>query len=121
MRRVAVFGPSQAAARLETSKAYAKAFMDRHGVPTARARDLPHAGGGRAAVAAFGLPVVLKADGLAAGKGVTVAATTAEALEAVEAAMRQGAFGAAGGIVVVEECLVGHEVSFFVLCDGAGA
>ncbi len=114
----AVFGPSQAAARLETSKAFSKAFMDRHGVPTARARICTTAEEAEAAVAAFGAPVVVKADGLAAGKGVTVAATTAEALEAVDAAMRQGAFGAAGTTVVVEECLVGPEVSFFVLCDG---
>jgi len=113
-----VFGPSQAAARLETSKAYSKAFMDRHGVPTARARICTTAEEAEAAVAAFGAPVVVKADGLAAGKGVTVAATMAEALEAVDVAMRQGAFGAAGTTVVVEECLVGPEVSFFVLCDG---
>ncbi len=114
----AVFGPSQAAARLETSKAFAKAFMDRHGVPTARARICTTPEDAEAAVAAFGAPVVVKADGLAAGKGVTVAPTTAEALEAVDAAMRQGAFGPAGATVVVEECLEGPEVSFFVLCDG---
>src|SRR6188768_1441050 len=70
-----VFGPSQAAARLETSKAYSKAFMERHGVPTARARICTTAEEAEAAVAAFGAPVVIKADGLAAGKGVTVAAT----------------------------------------------
>ena len=115
---VAVFGPSQAAARLETSKAFSKAFMERHGVPTARARICTTRREAEAAVAAFGAPVVVKADGLAAGKGVTVAATMAEALDAVDAAMRQGAFGDAGSIVVVEECLVGPEVSFFVLCDG---
>jgi phosphoribosylamine--glycine ligase len=115
---VPVFGPSQAAAQLETSKAFSKAFMERHGVPTARARICTTAADAEAAVAAFGAPVVVKADGLAAGKGVTVATTVAEALAAVDAAMRQGAFGAAGSIVVVEECLVGPEVSFFVLCDG---
>lgn len=115
---LAVFGPSQAAARLETSKAFSKAFMERHGVPTARARICSTPEQAEAAVAAFGAPVVVKADGLAAGKGVTVAATTAEALEAVDAAMRQSAFGTAGATVVVEECLVGPEVSFFVLCDG---
>ena len=115
---VAVFGPSQAAARLETSKAFSKAFMERHGVPTARARICTTAEDAEAAVAAFGAPVVIKADGLAAGKGVTVATTPAEALAAVDAAMRQDAFGAAGSIVVVEECLAGPEVSFFVLCDG---
>jgi phosphoribosylamine--glycine ligase len=115
---LAVFGPSQAAARLETSKAFSKAFMERHGVPTARARICSTPEEAEAAVAAFGAPVVVKADGLAAGKGVTVAATTAEALEAIDAAMRQSAFGTAGTTVVVEECLVGPEVSFFVLCDG---
>jgi phosphoribosylamine--glycine ligase len=114
----AVFGPSQAAARLETSKAYSKAFMERHGVPTARARICDTADQADAAVAAFGAPVVVKADGLAAGKGVTVATTVEEALAAVDAAMRQGTFGAAGSTVVIEECLVGPEVSFFALCDG---
>ena len=115
---IPVFGPSQAAAQLETSKAFSKAFMERHGVPTARARICTSAADAEAAVAAFGAPVVIKADGLAAGKGVTVATTMAEALGAVDAAMRQDAFGAAGSVVVVEECLVGPEVSFFVLCDG---
>ncbi len=115
---IAVFGPSQAAARLETSKAFSKAFMERHGVPTARARICTTVEAAEAAVAEFGAPVVVKADGLAAGKGVTVAATVAEALAAVDAAMRQASFGTAGSIVVVEECLVGPEVSFFALCDG---
>ncbi len=115
---IPVFGPSQAAARLETSKAFSKAFMERHGVPTARARICTSAEEAEEAVAAFGAPVVVKADGLAAGKGVTVAATVAEALAAVDAAMRQASFGAAGTVVVVEECLVGPEVSFFALCDG---
>ncbi len=118
---LAVFGPSQAAARLETSKAFSKAFMERHGVPTAKARICATAEDADAAIAAFGAPVVVKADGLAAGKGVTVAATTAEAREAVDAAMRRGTFGAAGATVVVEECLVGPEVSFFALCDGTCA
>jgi phosphoribosylamine--glycine ligase len=113
-----VFGPSQAAARLETSKAFSKAFMERHGVPTAKARICATADEAEAAVRAFGAPVVVKADGLAAGKGVTVAATLDEALEAVDAVMRQGAFGAAGSTVVVEECLTGPEVSYFVICDG---
>jgi phosphoribosylamine--glycine ligase len=114
-----VFGPSQAAARLETSKAFSKAFMERHGVPTARARICATPEDAEAAVAAFGAPVVVKADGLAAGKGVTVAASVAEAREAIDAAMRHGTFGAAGSTVVVEECLTGPEVSFFVICDGA--
>ncbi len=118
---LAVFGPSQAAARLETSKAFSKAFMERHGVPTARARICSTPEDADTAIDAFGAPVVVKADGLAAGKGVTVAATTAEAREAVDAAMRRGTFGAAGATVVVEECLVGPEVSFFALCDGTRA
>ncbi|BCS31321.1 phosphoribosylamine--glycine ligase [Luteitalea sp. TBR-22] len=116
-----VFGPSQDAARLETSKAFSKAFMDRHGVPTARARICTTADEAEVAVRAFGAPVVVKADGLAAGKGVTVAATLDEALAAVDAAMRQGAFGAAGSTVVVEECLTGPEVSYFAVCDGTRA
>jgi phosphoribosylamine--glycine ligase len=113
-----VFGPSQAAARLETSKAFSKAFMERHGVPTATARICRTPAEADAAVHAFGAPVVIKADGLAAGKGVTVATTVADALAAVDAAMRHGAFGSAGETVVVEECLTGPEVSFFALCDG---
>ncbi len=117
-RGAAVFGPSQAAARLETSKAFSKAFMERHGIPTARARICRTPDEADEAVEAFGAPVVVKADGLAAGKGVTVATTTAEAREAVDAAMRRQAFGGAGSTVVVEECLAGPEVSFFVLCDG---
>ncbi len=114
----AVFGPSRAAARLETSKAFSKAFMERHGIPTAGARICRTPEEADEAVEAFGAPVVVKADGLAAGKGVTVATTTAEAREAVDAAMRRQAFGGAGSTVVVEECLTGPEVSFFVLCDG---
>ena len=114
-----VFGPSKAAAALETSKAFSKAFMERHGIPTARARICTTPAQAVEAVRSFGAPVVVKADGLAAGKGVTVAATLEEALEAVDAAMGQGAFGEAGATLVVEECLAGPEVSFFVLCDGA--
>lgn len=114
----AVFGPSQAAAQLETSKAFSKAFMERHGVPTAKARICHRPEEAEAAVEAFGAPVVVKADGLAAGKGVTVATTVQEARDAIDTAMRQGTFGAAGNTVVVEECLTGPEVSFFVLCDG---
>ena len=117
-RGLAVFGPSRAAAQLETSKAFSKAFMERHAVPTARAHICQTVEQAEAAIQAFGAPVVVKADGLAAGKGVTVATTLDEARDAVDAAMRHGAFGEAGAIVVVEECLTGPEVSFFVLCDG---
>ncbi|MCE2542794.1 MAG: phosphoribosylamine--glycine ligase [Acidobacteria bacterium] len=115
-----LFGPRKAAARLESSKVYAKRFMARHGIPTARFRVCDTADAALAAVAgeAFGFPVVVKADGLAAGKGVTVAPDRATAEAAVRAAMVDGRFGAAGSSVVIEECLAGEEASFFVLCDG---
>ena len=119
----AVFGPTAAAARLETSKAFAKAFMARHRVPTARfhtadsldaalrlVRDEP-----------FGFPIVLKADGLAAGKGVVVADDRPVAEAALRAMMADRRFGAAGDRVVIEECLTGPEVSFFVVSDGRRA
>src|SRR5262249_10231844 len=119
----AIVGPVAAVAALECSKAFAKDFMQRHGVPTARfvvANDLDTA---LAAVSGrdFGFPVVVKADGLAAGKGVVIAADRAEAEQAVRAAMEDRQFGAAGSRLVIEECLTGPEVSFFVLCDGARA
>ena len=115
-----LFGPCKAAARLESSKVYAKRFMARHGIPTARFRVCDTADAALAAVAgeAFGFPVVVKADGLAAGKGVTVAPDRETAEAAVRAAMVDGRFGAAGSSVVIEECLAGEEASFFVLCDG---
>jgi phosphoribosylamine--glycine ligase len=117
------FGPTCAAAALETSKAFAKAFMARHGVPTARfhtAGSLDEAlsviGSGE-----FGFPVVLKADGLAAGKGVVVAEDRAAADAAVRAVMSEKKFGAAGDRLVIEECLSGPEVSMFFVCDGGRA
>lgn len=118
-----LLGPTAAAARLETSKAFAKAFMERHRVPTARFHTAESAEDALAVVrgGSFGLPVVLKADGLAAGKGVVIAHTLAEAEEAIAAAMTGGRFGRAGERLVIEECLVGPEVSFFVLCDGERA
>ena len=118
-----LLGPTAAAARLETSKAFAKAFMARHNVPTARFHTAESAADALAVVRSgdFGFPVVLKADGLAAGKGVVIAANVAEAEEAVVAAMTGGRFGRAGERLVIEECLVGPEVSFFVLCDGTRA
>jgi phosphoribosylamine--glycine ligase len=118
-----IFGPPRAAAQLECSKAFAKGFMARHGIPTARYRVCDSSAEARAAVASgeFGLPVVLKADGLAAGKGVVVATTAAEAEAAIRAAMDEAQFGAAGARLVVEECLIGPEVSFFALCDGTRA
>lgn len=115
------FGPTRAAARLETSKAFAKAFMQRHGVPTARFAVCDDLAAARQAVDAFGIPVVLKADGLAAGKGVVVATDRETALAAIDAAMIRRDFGEAGTTLVVEECLTGPEASFFALCDGARA
>ncbi len=118
-----LFGPTAAAAQLETSKAFAKAFMARHGIPTAtfhtaetEADALQVVRSGR-----FGWPVVLKADGLAAGKGVVIAGDLAEAEEAIAAAMSGGRFGTAGHRLVIEECLTGPEVSFFVVSDGTRA
>jgi phosphoribosylamine--glycine ligase len=118
-----VFGPPRAAAQLECSKVFAKGFMARHGIPTARYRVCDSSVDARALVASgqFGFPVVLKADGLAAGKGVVVAADAAEADAAIRAAMDEAQFGAAGARLVVEECLTGPEVSFFALCDGTRA
>jgi phosphoribosylamine--glycine ligase len=118
-----IFGPPRAAAQLECSKVFAKGFMARHGIPTARYRVCESSAAARALIASgeFGFPVVLKADGLAAGKGVVVAATAAEAEEAIRAAMDERQFGAAGARLVIEECLTGPEVSFFALCDGARA
>jgi phosphoribosylamine--glycine ligase len=115
-----LLGPTAAAAQLETSKAFAKAFMARHGVPTARFHTCNSAEEALATVrsGSFGFPVVLKADGLAAGKGVVIAQTLDDAEEAIAAAMVGGRFGEAGHRLVVEECLSGPELSFFVLSDG---
>jgi phosphoribosylamine--glycine ligase len=115
-----LLGPTAAAAQLETSKAFAKAFMARHQVPTARFHTAESAVDALEVVrsGAFGFPVVLKADGLAAGKGVVVAPDLAIAEDAIAAAMTGGRFGRAGERLVIEECLVGPEVSFFVLSDG---
>jgi phosphoribosylamine--glycine ligase len=116
-------GPTAAAAQLESSKAFAKSFMARHGVPTARFRTCDTAADALASVQSgeFGFPIVLKADGLAAGKGVVIAEDRAEAEAAVNAAMTDRRFGKAGERLVIEECLSGPEVSFFVLCDGTHA
>jgi phosphoribosylamine--glycine ligase len=118
-----VLGPPRAAAQLECSKVFAKGFMARHGIPTARYRVCDSSVAAREVIASgeFGFPVVLKADGLAAGKGVVVAADRAEADAAIRAAMDEGQFGAAGARLVIEECLAGPEVSFFALCDGTRA
>ena len=118
-----IFGPVRAAARLECSKAFAKTFMGRHGVPTARYRVCGSAAEARATVGTgeFGFPVVLKVDGLAAGKGVVVAVNASEAEAAIKTAMEDRQFGDAGTPLVIEECLEGPEVSFFALCDGTRA
>jgi len=118
-----LFGPTRAGAALESSKAFAKAFMARHNVPTPRFHISSSLDDALACVRSgeFGFPVVLKADGLAAGKGVVIADDRAAAEAAVVAAMRDRRFGAAGDRLVVEECLTGSEVSFFVLSDGARA
>jgi phosphoribosylamine---glycine ligase len=118
-----LLGPSAGAARLETSKAFAKAFMARHDVPTARFRTTRSLDEALNVVRSgeFGMPVVLKADGLAAGKGVVIAQHRDEAEAALTAAMRDARFGEAGKTIVIEECLTGPEVSFFLICDGTGA
>ena len=115
-----LFGPTAAASRLESSKAFAKAFMARHGVPTARFRTCGSLDEGLAVLRSgeFGLPVVLKVDGLAAGKGVVVAEDDRTAEAALTSAMGEHKFGAAGDRLVIEECLTGPEVSFFLVCDG---
>jgi len=122
-RGLPLFGPTASAARLESSKAFAKAFMARHGVPTARFKTCESHDEAIQVIRSgeFGIPVVLKADGLAAGKGVVVATTQAEAESAVTAAMAESRFGAAGHRLVIEECLTGPEVSFFVISDGTRA
>jgi len=118
-----LFGPTAAAARLESSKAFAKAFMARHGVPTARFRICESLDEALESVRRdeLGVPVVLKADGLAAGKGVVIAEDRAAAERAITDAMRERKFGAAGDRMVIEECMTGPEVSFFVISDGARA
>jgi len=114
---IRAFGPSREAARLEGSKGYTKDLSAEAGIPTAAYRRFNEPEAAKAYVREHGAPIVIKADGLAAGKGVTVAETVAAALAAVEECF-SGAFGAAGAEVVVEDCLVGEEASFFALSDG---
>jgi len=113
-----IFGPTRAAAQLESSKDFAKAFMTRHGVPTASYRTFADAAMAHAYVEETGAPVVIKADGLAAGKGVVVAMGLAEAHAAIDAMLVDNAMGDAGARVVVEEFLTGEEASFIVMVDG---
>jgi len=116
-----IFGPVRAAAQLEASKDFAKQFMVRHGLPTARHATFSKAAEARAYVEKQGAPIVIKADGLAAGKGVVVAATAAEAKAAIDLMLVQNKLGDAGARVVVEEFLEGEEASFIVMADGAHA
>jgi phosphoribosylamine---glycine ligase len=118
---IAAFGPSAAAAVLEGSKAFMKDLCAREKIPTAAYRRFSDAAAAKAYIAARGAPIVVKADGLAAGKGVVVAASVAEAQAAVDAALAEGRFGAAGAEIVVEECLAGEEASFFALVDAENA
>jgi phosphoribosylamine--glycine ligase len=115
---VAVFGPSRAAAQLEASKSFAKEFMARHGIPTAGFQVFESLEAARAHVRSSGGPCVVKADGLAAGKGVAVCDGAADAEAALEEIMGERRFGEAGARVVVEERLVGEEVSYYAITDG---
>ena len=118
---IACCGPSAAAARLEGSKSFTKEICDAAGIPTALWERFDDPAAARAFVRRRGAPIVVKADGLAGGKGVVVAASVAEAEEAIAAFMEHKRHGAAGASVVIEECLVGEEVSLFALCDGKHA
>jgi phosphoribosylamine--glycine ligase len=117
---VRVFGPSGKAAQLEGSKGFTKDLCAKYGIPTGAYQRFNNAPKAKAYVRSQGAPIVVKADGLAAGKGVTVAMTVAEALEAIDDCF-EGAFGDAGAEVVVEAFLEGEEASFFCLCDGKTA
>lgn len=115
---IAVFGPQKSAAALEGSKAHSKIFMRRHGIPTAAFEVFDSADNAKAYVRAAERPMVIKADGLAGGKGVVVAETVDEACAAIDDCMVHARFGQAGARVVIEECLQGQEVSFHVISDG---
>ncbi len=113
-----IFGATKAAAQLESSKDFAKSFMARHGIPSAQSRTFEDAAAARAYVSQQGAPIVVKADGLAAGKGVVVAQSVAEAHAAIDAMLVGHSLGAAGARVVVEAFLEGEEASFIVMADG---
>ena len=113
-----IFGPTQAAAQLESSKDFAKHFMARHHIPTAAFGTFVNAANAHAYIDKHGAPIVVKADGLAAGKGVVVATTVQEAHAAVDAMLSGNTMGEAGHRVVIEECLIGEEASFIVMVDG---
>ena len=120
-RGLRIFGPSGAAAQLEASKDFAKAFMQRHAIPTPQSRTFTVATAAREYVRSRGAPIVIKADGLAAGKGVVVAQTVSQALEAIDQMLVLGKLGAAGARILVEDFLEGEEASFIVMCDGEHA
>ena len=113
-----IFGPTQKAAQLESSKDFAKRFMQRHGIPTARYATFTDARAARAYIDHHGAPIVIKADGLAAGKGVVVATTAREAHEAIDMMLAGNKLGDAGHRVVIEEFMAGEEASFIVMVDG---
>jgi len=117
-RGLKIFGPTKEAAQLESSKDFAKAFMQRHGIPTAKYQTFADAAQAHAYVDANGAPIVIKADGLAAGKGVVVAMTLDEAHQAVDHMLSDNRLGDAGARIVIEEFLAGEEASFIVMCDG---
>ncbi len=119
--KIACFGPGAAAAQLEGSKKFTKQIADEAGIPTAAWASFTDADEAHDYVEEQGAPIVIKADGLAAGKGVVVAATLDEAHDAITAIMEDSLFGAAGDQLVIEECLVGEEISVFALCDGQDA
>jgi phosphoribosylamine--glycine ligase len=120
-QKIACCGPSAAAAQLEGSKRFTKEIADAAGIPTAAWKAFTEADEAHDYVEEIGAPIVIKADGLAAGKGVVVAATLDEAHEAVTAIMEDKVHGAAGAEIVIEQCLVGEEISVFALCDGEDA
>ncbi len=117
-RGLKIFGPTKEAAQLESSKDFAKAFMQRHGIPTAKYQTFSDVAQAHAYIDANGAPIVIKADGLAAGKGVVVAMSLAEAHRAVDHMLADNRFGDAGARIVIEEFLAGEEASFIVMCDG---
>jgi phosphoribosylamine--glycine ligase len=117
-RGMKIFGPTKKAAQLESSKDFAKAFMERHGIPTARYQTFSDAAAAHRYIDQQGAPIVVKADGLAAGKGVVVAMTPEEAHGAIDMMLSDNRFGDAGARVVVEEFLEGEEASFIVMVDG---
>ncbi len=120
-KNLPIFGPTREAAQLESSKDFAKRFMQRHQIPTAAFETFSDAEAAHAYVDARGAPIVIKADGLAAGKGVVVAMDSAEAHAAIDMMLTDNRMGDAGARVVIEEFLVGEEASFIVMCDGTHA